>query len=150
MTAMSGQRDGEAENCLPLAACVTGHVYRLHSRNLTLGVFNGQTGFLGLREKFGQRYLFCEYHQETGAPFGTVRPLEDLGPIPADLAIVESLGSIDRRNGRRVAFDRPVADGDRGWYYTETGEADQKIEPQGLSNKRLFDWLEALERQLPI
>jgi hypothetical protein len=147
MTVMNAQSDGEAEPWLPLAACVPGHAYRLHSRNLTLGVFNGETGFLGLREKFGYRYLFSEDHWETGAPFGTVRPLEDLGAVPDDLQIAESLGSIDRRNGRSVAFDRPVAAGGRGWYYLDTGKANQKIEPQGLSNKKLFDWLEALERQ---
>ena len=144
---MIGQDDQESKDCLPLAACVRGHAYRLHARNLTLGVFNGETGFLGIREKFGARYLFCEYHQETGVPFGTVYPLEDLGLAPNDLSIVESLGSFDRRNKRPVAFDRPVAAGGRGWYYTDTGKADQRIEPQGLANQKLFNWLEALERQ---
>jgi hypothetical protein len=67
--------------------------------------------------------------------------LEDLGAIPDDFPLVESLGSIDRRNGRPVAFDRPAAAGGRGWYYLDTGKANQKIEPEGLSNKRLFDWL---------
>jgi hypothetical protein len=138
---------GDSENWLPLATCVRGHVYRLHSRNLDLGVFNGETGFLGLREKFGSRYLFCEYHWETGAPFGTVYPLEDLGLIPEDLVIAESLGLIDHRNRRPVAFDRPISEGGRGWYYLDSGKANQKIVPQGLGNEKLFDWLTAFELQ---
>ena len=29
-----------------------------------------RSGFIGIREKFGSKYLFMEYHYETGAPFG--------------------------------------------------------------------------------
>jgi len=134
---------------LPLAACLRGHAYRLHSRNLTVGVFDGTTGFIGIREKFGSRYLFREYHWDTGGSFGTAQPFEDLGTVPAGIPIAESLGSLDRRNRRPVAFDRPVSAGGRGWYYTDSGAADAEIKPQELSNKRLFDWLQALERRLP-
>jgi hypothetical protein len=146
---VTGQGGDRSESWLPLSACVRGHAYRLHSRNLAAGVFDGKTGFMGIREKFGSRYLFTEYHTDTGAPYGTARPVADLGAAPAGIQIVESLGEIDHRNGRPIAFDRPVAAGGRGWYYTDTGEPDQEIEPRGLSNKRLFDWLEALERRLP-
>lgn len=66
---------------IPLNECIHGHVYRIHSRNLDYGVFKSNIGgFTGIREKFGDHYLFTEYHYDTGAPYGTVHPLEDLGP----------------------------------------------------------------------
>ena len=148
MSVVPEQDGDQPEGWLSLAACVRGHAYRLHSRNLALGVFDGKTGFIGIRDKFGSRYLFCEYHWDTGVPFGTVRPLDDIDTVPAGIAIAEHLGSFDQRNGRPVAFDRPVKDGGRGWYYTDTGEADQEIEPKSQSNKPLFDWLRTLERRL--
>ena len=70
---------------IPLDQCVKGHVYRMHSRNLDPGVFDGDRGFVGVREKFNSRYLFTEFHWDTGPPHGTVKPLEDLGPLPEDM-----------------------------------------------------------------
>lgn len=60
---------------IPLAECVEGDIYILRSRNLVLGVFDGKTGFIGIREKFGHRYLFTEYHHDTGTPHGTASPV---------------------------------------------------------------------------
>lgn len=55
------------------------HVYSLISRNLNFGVWNPETsGFTGVREKFGDLYLFEEYHWDTGEPYGTATPLEDV------------------------------------------------------------------------
>jgi hypothetical protein len=68
---------------IPLEKCKHGHLYRIHSRNLELGVFNERTkGFVGIREKFWKLYLFTEYHADTGAPFGTVHPLEEIEECP--------------------------------------------------------------------
>lgn len=64
---------------LPLKDCIPGRVYRIKARNFTLGVFDGREGFIGIREKFGHRYLFTEDHWDTGAPHGTVQPIEDIG-----------------------------------------------------------------------
>lgn len=78
---------------IPADECVRGHLYRLRSRNLVLGVFDGREGFVGLRYKFDDEpFLFTEYHYDRGAPFGTARPEEALGPCPVkDLR--ESLGT---------------------------------------------------------
>ena len=68
------------DNYIPMTSCKHGHLYRLHSRNLRHGVYNAETkGFNGLRRKFDNLFLFEEYHWDTGAPYGTVKPLEDLG-----------------------------------------------------------------------
>ena len=68
---------------IPLKDCKQGFLYKINSRNLAFGVFNEKVdGFVGIRTKFGVRYLFIEFHYETGAPFGTVRPEKELELCP--------------------------------------------------------------------
>src|SRR3990172_4975390 len=68
---------------IPLQDCKHGVVYRIHSRNLLYGVFDQEKkGFVGIREKFEQRYLFVELHCDTGAPHGTVSPNEEIEVCP--------------------------------------------------------------------
>jgi hypothetical protein len=67
------------EPVIPLQECEVGRVYDLYSRNLRLGVYTGAGTFIGIREKFRARFLDQEQHWDTGAPFGTARPL---GVIP--------------------------------------------------------------------
>ena len=62
---------------IKLEDCKEGYVYRILSRNLAFGVFQ-KDGFIGIREKFKSRYLFKEYHWDTGAPYGTVKPKEEI------------------------------------------------------------------------
>lgn len=61
-----------------------GNLYALVSRNLTSGVYRGDKvgGFIGIREKMGDRYLATEYHWDTDSRYGTARPVLDLGPCP--------------------------------------------------------------------
>jgi hypothetical protein len=42
---------------------------------------------VGIRSKFGNRYLFSEYNYELGPPFGTASPFERLAPYPAAAAL---------------------------------------------------------------
>lgn len=71
---------------IPLRSCIDGHVYKIYSRNLDVGVFHAEVeGFTGIRNKFGWNYLFTEFHYDQGPPYGTVSPLEDLGPLPAGI-----------------------------------------------------------------
>lgn len=74
---------------IPLRSCVDRHIYRIHARNFSIGVFCVEdAGFVGIREKFGSYYLFAEYHWDLGANnYGTVTPLADLGPLPAGLRV---------------------------------------------------------------
>jgi hypothetical protein len=48
-----------------------GRVYRLQSRNLACGVWNGKDGFIGVRTKFGLRFLDMEIHWGLSKTFGT-------------------------------------------------------------------------------
>ena len=71
------------KDCILIENCINGNLYRIRSRNLFLGVWDEKVkGFIGIREKFGSRFLATEYHWDTGAPFGTASPLEDLGESP--------------------------------------------------------------------
>jgi hypothetical protein len=72
--------------CIRMSECVDRHVYRLRSRNLVLGVYRAATGgFIGLRQKFDETFLFEEYHEERDRRVGTAHPLEDVGILPYDI-----------------------------------------------------------------
>lgn len=73
------------QSYIPLKECVRGGVYKLRSRNLDLGAYDGNEGFIGIRLKFNERYLFTEYHHDQGAPYGTVFPLEKVGQLPDNI-----------------------------------------------------------------
>ncbi len=98
---------------IPLADCKHGHLYRISSRNLSFGVFDSESqGFIGIRGKFHDRFLFTEYHWDTGPPFGTVRPQEELVRVPDDIEVCEGKGSVDQKTRRPVSFDK-----EKGWYF---------------------------------
>lgn len=69
-----------------------GRVYRLQSRNLDSGVWNGKDGFVGIRTKFGQRFLDIEIHWGLSKTFGTAQALESLGTIPESISLNINLG----------------------------------------------------------
>ena len=70
---------------IPLKDCKKGYFYRVEARNFQVGIFNGDTGFIGIRNKFNNDFLDTEYHWDTGAPFGTVHPMKELGLYGTDL-----------------------------------------------------------------
>lgn len=68
---------------IPIDKCRNGWLYRLYSRNLNLGIYRaGDKDFVGIREKLGRRFLFAEYHWDTGEPYGTANPLEAVCECP--------------------------------------------------------------------
>lgn len=78
-------------NYISLEGCKDGYLYYIHSRNLSFGVFRKETqGFIGIRMKFYDRYLFEEYHWDTGSPFGTVKPKEKLGKCPLEVNVASA------------------------------------------------------------
>lgn len=57
---------------IPLDQLEDGRVYKVTSRNLVVGAWRARTrSFIGLREKFDNRFLFEEFHYDNGPPFGT-------------------------------------------------------------------------------
>lgn len=63
-------------------------VYQIRSRNLVIGAWSAsESGFVGIREKLGSRYLFTEYARSHG---GTARAETDLGfDIPEQIPLRE-------------------------------------------------------------
>lgn len=143
---------------IPKEDCKERRLYRLSSRNLHLGVYDGKGGFVGIRCKFDSLYPFTEYHWDNGPPFGTAKPLEDLGiDLPGGIGLRENEPTVDERTGRLVGFDKtPLllsqggnSAGLRGWYFLDTNEPSQDIRPRSAINKPLFDWLQAREAEFP-
>jgi hypothetical protein len=61
----------------------SGYLYKIRARNARFGIWlPSKLGFMISREKFGNTYCFIEYHYDTGAPFGTVIPLKEIGQSP--------------------------------------------------------------------
>jgi hypothetical protein len=142
---------------IPLAACITGRVYQLHCRNFRVGVYNGRKGFIGIREKFGSRYLFTEFHWEIGPPFGTVSETVDLEiDVPPEIQIAEDSAVIDTSTNRIVVFDpalkspNNITNPPAGWYrYVDTNEVAPSVaegfRSARVENAALFDFLDAIE-----
>ena len=69
-----------------------GWLYRIAARNSSHGIWLPQrNAFLISRVKFYDNYLFEEYHYDTGAPFGTVKPLEEIEQSPYDAAALNEI-----------------------------------------------------------
>ncbi len=137
------------ETMINLSECKKRSVYKLLSRNLSFGVFDGKTRFIGIRTKFGRKFLDTEDHWDTGPPFGTARPEEDIGvtvPEEISLHVCENEGiPIDKITGRDISFDRPISNGGKGWFFKDTGESNINISPIYLENRKLFEFLEKME-----
>jgi hypothetical protein len=61
---------------IPVNELEVGRIYLLDCRNLYFGVYAGEGIFVGVREKFGDRFLDREYHYDTSRQFGTVEGME--------------------------------------------------------------------------
>lgn len=130
-----------------VSECKKRRVYKLLGRNLKYGVFDGYR-FIGIRKKFNFRMLDTEDHWDTGPPFGTARVEEDTDiDIPEEIDLRTHGNIIDKVTGKDVAFDRPIFEGGKGWYFVDTGEPNTNIVPIAFENKRLFDFLDKIERE---
>jgi len=119
--------DGKTYGHIPLLMCDDRALYRIYSRNLSFGVFSkASRGFVGIREKFGDLYLFTEFHWDTGPPFGTVHPKEKLEMLPEEMSLLESLGTVGEKSRRPMEFSQD-------WRYKDTSESCN--EAQGWNDK---------------
>jgi len=66
-------------------------LYRLLARNIKIGVWNAaRQEFLGIREKFGRRFIDAELHWDAPA-FATAAPIEVLGELPEHIALDDNI-----------------------------------------------------------
>lgn len=78
---------------LSLADCVQGGIYRVRGRNFWVAVYDGQRGFIGVREKFDFEYPFTEYYNDGTNPVGTVTVLEKIANVPPEMPLVATFES---------------------------------------------------------
>lgn len=128
-----------------------GRVYKLKSRNLFVGVWNAAAGgFIGVREKFGDRYLFTEYlYKELS---GTAQPVEALDLWAGDIPLTEYLGSFCQTCDQSVESvwndngTKKICTGN-----THTTSSDCPAEGTYCAyvkmNKPLFDLMDELDRE---
>lgn len=138
----------ETARLLPLEQCTVGTVYRVYSRNLLVAVYAGNGGFVGIREKFGDRYLFTEYHWDCGPPYGTLRPLEVLGEVPDDVVLRERDTTRCSGCSQPVTFDGPARDGGLGWVHTDGSALCADAFATSRTYRPLFDLLDRYESEL--
>ena len=79
----------ETTPSIPAADLIHRRIYRISSRNLIIGAWNAETnGFIGIRQKFSERYLFTEYEYDIAE--GTAVALDDLGvDVPSGIDLKE-------------------------------------------------------------
>jgi len=156
-------KDYNSDNYIPLKNCHHGFLYKIHSRNLSYGVFNiKDSGFIGIRTKFGNVFLFTEYHWDTGAPDGTVKPLKEVCKVPDNIIIDERLshvlGDLYAKNPktnkeeevvRRNLNEYEVNHGKRQGFVDEWVDSGERLPdnlyPHTKSNKELFKFLNKYE-----
>lgn len=63
----------------PVNELIKDRIYKIDSRNLGYGKWDGQGAFHGIREKFGSRYLAAELHYHVSEAHGTVTAASDTG-----------------------------------------------------------------------
>lgn len=133
---------------IPLDQCKDRRLYRLNSRNLSFGVFNkSDNGFIGLRTKFGSIYAFTEYHWDTGEPFGTANPLEELPEtLPEDILLEDAMpGAWCSNCDKQVEFRKENEPGER-WVHLENTTCKEAL-ACGKLNIALETWLHKMEEK---
>ena len=82
------------ENRIKIEDCQPGKLYKLHARNIKIGVYKREPmhgggewfHFYGIRTKFGSRFIDAENHWDA-KEFATCAPLEEIGECPEGILI---------------------------------------------------------------
>ena len=130
---------------LPIDALEERGIYRITARNFFVGAWDGVSGFIGIREKLGHRYLSTEYHHDVSAYFGTARPWEKIGEVPPGIELIES--TTECKTCGQPAHFMSDPGTYRGRYYHDAD--DSAIHEGGavaLNYQPLFDVLEPLAK----
>lgn len=124
---------------------VTGGVYEIYCRNLVIGVWNGKDGFVGIREKFGDRFLDSEYpdtEDKRYRPYNTVRRIGPLiTEVPSGMELKECLGSKCVHCGKKAWWTGPPAPAP---WACESGCED--VRSYAVHNNDLFEFLNDVQK----
>ena len=64
------------KDMIPMTDCIPGEFYRVQARNFSYALCMEDKSFNGIRHKWGNTFIDTEFHWDTGAPHGTVKPLQ--------------------------------------------------------------------------
>lgn len=112
-----------------------GYTYRISARNAGFGIWRTKhQSFIISRWKFGFNYIFEEYHYDTGAPYGTTKPWEEIEQSPFD---PETFIYIDKEwDGEETGWQK------KGDKYTEMQHSEE-----GLVYLNVFEEKARVERK---
>ena len=128
------------------------------SRNLESGAWNGKNGFVGIRAKFGRRFLDMEIHWGLSKTFGSAQAVESLGTIPESISLDISLGTECGNCHKRVNYVKGQAEqkGASGEWLHDNGSPNcsipvqndkaRKASPVTIPNDALFAELQKYDR----
>lgn len=138
----------QAAEYIPKEACVHRRLYRVLARTFGIGVYNIATsGFCGIREKFGQEYVFEEYHWDC-EQFASCKPVELLPEtLPVDIEPIEHLPILVCTDCLQP-MDPSVPMSKEGDRHLEPTECTGRY-GKYRSNQALFDWLRKMELKYP-
>lgn len=82
------------EKRIPIDQCVERKLYKLHARNIKIGVYIREPKhgggewyhFYGIRTKFGSRFIDAENHWDA-QEFASCAPLEEIGECPEGIPV---------------------------------------------------------------
>ena len=128
---------------------VHGEIYALRSRNLSVGVYvESERGFIGVREKFGNEFLFMEYRYDDNHAHATAWATAHLGTVPTGIPLREYLGSTCSTCGVEVQYmeNVPGAVPRRGYWVHlyDTMAVDPQHSSMAVHNSALFRVLKPL------
>ncbi len=109
----------EPKGRIPIEQLEDRRIYIIRSRNLVVGAWNaGSRGFIGVREKLRDEYLFTEYEWDTSTRTGTAYAVEATEHVvPAEVTMVEYFRSEAEHAAKtnRPLFDilKPMSDAER-------------------------------------
>lgn len=83
----SDYRIYEFDRYIKLNDCVDRILYSLKARNISVGVFDKESGsFIGIRSKFGNRYLDSENHWDAPT-YASCKPLKAISELPTHITL---------------------------------------------------------------
>ena len=131
-------------NTITLDRCVHRGLYRLHARNMKIGVYCAtRRGFYGLRTKFGDVYVDFEYHWDASLRHGTACPTAELSErLPENIPVASDLGTECTTCHRHIRFDSET----KGWEHIGEGEC-ATVAAVSIYNAPLEEWLHQVEAE---
>ena len=116
-----------------------GMIYKLQARNLSYGVFDGD-GFIGIRTKFGTRFLDKELEWTQSLYFGTAWAIEEVIPV-TDTPIKMTLYVECECCRKRIAYSEEKKD----WFHEDGSVICAQASHVAVQNEHLFELLESVE-----